>query len=71
MKQLEAVVYENEGIGMEIRHRVSAAWGNWKKCSEVLYDRHMYMTLQGYIENSGPALGMKQRQPKAKKGDWV
>ena len=31
----------NGGMDMEIRHRVSAAWGNWKKCNGVLCDRTM------------------------------
>ena len=30
---------ENRGMDMEIRHSVSAAGGNWKKCSGMLSDR--------------------------------
>ena len=41
-------------MDMEIRHRVSAAWGNRKKCSGVLYDRKMPVKL--YIQNSGRAV---------------
>ena len=32
---------ENRGMGMEIIHRLSATWGNWKKCSGELCDRKM------------------------------
>ena len=28
-------------MDMEIRNMMSAEWGNWKKCSEVLSDRKM------------------------------
>ncbi len=28
-------------LDMEIRHSVSAAWGNWKMCSVVFCDRNM------------------------------
>ena len=32
---------ENRGMDMEIRHRLGAAWGNWKQCSGELCDRKM------------------------------
>ena len=32
-----------------ISHRVSAAWGNWKRCSGVLYDRRMPVKLKGKV----------------------
>ena len=33
----------------EISQRVSAAWGNWKRCSGVLCDRRMPVKLKGKI----------------------
>ena len=40
---------ENVGIDMEIIHRVSATWGNWKKCSGVLCDGNMPVMLKREI----------------------
>ena len=33
----------------EISQRVSAAWGNWKRCSGVLCDRRMPVKLKGKV----------------------
>ena len=42
---------------MEIRHKVSASWGNWKKCSGVLYVRKIPVKLRGEdVQNSGKAI---------------
>ena len=46
-KYLGASVEETEGMTTEISQRVSAAWGNWKRCSGVLYDRRMPVKLKG------------------------
>ena len=43
------MVEENGGMDVGIRHRVSAACGNWKKCSGVLCDRKMPAKLKGKI----------------------
>ena len=45
MRAFGAVVEENGGMYMAIRHRVSAAWGNWKKCSGMLCERKMSVKL--------------------------
>ena len=37
------------GMTKEISHRVSAALGNWKRCSGVLCDRRMPVKLKGKI----------------------
>ena len=36
-------------MATEISQRVSAAWGNWKRCSGVLCDRRMPVKLKGKI----------------------
>ena len=48
-KYLGASVEETEGMTTEISQRVSAAWGNWKRCSGVLYDRRMPVKLKGKV----------------------
>ena len=48
-KYLGASVEETEGMTTEISQRVSAAWGNWKRCSGVLYDRMMPVKLKGKV----------------------
>ena len=48
-KYLGTVVEETGYMDKEIRHRVSAAWGNWKKCSEVFSDRNIPEMLNGKI----------------------
>ena len=47
LKYLGAVVEENRGMDMEIRYRVSAVWGNWKKCRGVWCDRNMPVKQRG------------------------
>ena len=49
---------ENGGMDMDRRHRVSAAWGNWKTCSGELCDRKMPVKLKGKIYSTAvrPAL---------------
>ena len=43
-------------MDMEIRHRVSAAWGTWKNCSGVLCDKKMIAKAKdGDIQISGLA----------------
>ena len=37
------------GMTTDISHRVSAAWGNWKRCSGVLCDRRMQVKLKGKV----------------------
>ena len=36
-------------MATEISQRVSAAWRNWKRCSEVLCDRRMPVKLKGNV----------------------
>ena len=48
-KYLGASVEETQGMTTEISQRVSAAWGNWKRCSGVLYDRRMPVKLKGKV----------------------
>ena len=45
----DEVVEDNGDMDMEIRHSVSAAWGNWKKCSGVLCNKEMPVELTGKI----------------------
>ena len=37
---------------LEIRHRVGAAWGKWKKCSGMLCDRNMPVKLNGKLHRT-------------------
>ena len=48
-KYLGASVEETESMTTEISQRVSAVWGNWKRCSGVLYDRRMPVKLKGKV----------------------
>ena len=36
-------------MATEITQRVSAAWRNWNRCSGVLCDRRMPVTLKGEV----------------------
>ena len=45
-KYPSASVEETGGMTTEISQRVSAAWGNWKRCSGVLYNRRMPVNLK-------------------------
>ena len=40
---------ETLGMTTEISQRVSAAWGNWKRCSGVLCDRRKPVKLKGKV----------------------
>ena len=46
---LGSSVENTGGMATEITQRVSAAWINWKKCSEVLCDRRMPVKLKGNL----------------------
>ena len=48
-KYLGASVEETGGMTTEISQRVSAALGNWKRCSGVLYNRRMPVKLKGNV----------------------
>ena len=48
-KHLGQSVEEKGGMATEISQRVSAAWGNWKRCSGVLCDRRMPVKLKGKV----------------------
>ena len=48
-KYIVASVEETGGMTTEISQRVSAAWGNWKRCSGVLYDRRMPVKMKGNV----------------------
>ena len=48
-KYLGASVEETEGMTTEMSQRVSAAWGNWKRCSGVLCDRRMPVEVKGKV----------------------
>ena len=48
-KYLGASVVETEGMTTELSQRVSAAWGNWKRCSGVLYGRRIPMKMKGKV----------------------
>ena len=37
------------GMSTEISQRVSAAWGNWKRCSGVLCERRMPVKMKGKV----------------------
>ena len=74
-KYLGGVVKGSGGMDNGIRHRVSAAWATWKKCSGVLCERKMPLMVKGKIYRTvvkGSIGCMVQRhgqQRKAKKGD--
>ena len=51
-KYIGASVEETEGMTTEMSQRVSAAWGNWKRCSGVLYDRRMPVKLKGKVHKA-------------------
>ena len=46
-KYLGASVGETGSMTTETSQRMSAAWGNWKRCCGVLYDRRMPVKLKG------------------------
>ena len=48
-RYIGASVEETEGMTTVMSQRVSAAWGNWKRCSGVLYDRRMPVKLKGKV----------------------
>ena len=48
-KYIIASVEETGCMTTEISQRVSAALGNWKRCSGVLYDRRMPVKLKGNV----------------------
>ena len=48
-KYLGSSVEQTGGMATEISHRVSAAWGNWKRCSGVLCDSRMPVKLKGKV----------------------
>ena len=48
-KHLGSSVEETGGMTTEISQRVSAAWGNWKRCRGVLCDRRMPVKLKGKV----------------------
>ena len=48
-KYIGASVEETGDMATEISQRVSAAWGNWKRCSGVLFDRRMPVKLKGKV----------------------
>ena len=48
-KYLGSSVEETGGMTTEISQRVSAAWGNWKRCSAVLCGRRMPVKLNGKV----------------------
>ena len=48
-KYIGSSVEETGGMATEIAQRVSAAWRNWKRCSEVLCDRRMPVKLKGKV----------------------
>ena len=54
----------------EISQRVSAAWGNWKRCSGVLCDRRMPVKLNGKVYKlSSNQLCHKVQKPGRQQGD--
>ena len=48
-KYLGSSVEETGGTTTEISQRLSAAWGNWKRCNGVLCDRRMPVKLSGEV----------------------
>ena len=48
-KYIGASVEETGGMAIEVSQRVSAAWGNWKRCNGVLCDRRMPVKLKGKV----------------------
>ena len=48
-KYIGSSVEDTGGMTKEISQRVSAAWGNWKRCSGVLCDRRMQVKLKGKV----------------------
>ena len=48
-RYLGSSVGDTGGMTTEISQRVSAAWGNWKRCSDVLCDRRMPVKLKGKV----------------------
>ena len=46
---LGASVDDTGGMTTEISQRVGETWGNWKRCSGVLYDRRMPVKLKGKV----------------------
>ena len=48
-KYLGASVEETGCMTTDISQRLSAAWGNWKRCSGVLYGRRMPVKLKGKV----------------------
>ena len=57
-KYLGSSMEETGGMTTEIVQRVSAAWGNWKRCSGLLCDRSMPVKLKGKVYKNvvSPAL---------------
>ena len=48
-KCLISNVAETLGMATSFKQRVSAAWRNWKRCSEVLCDKRMPVKLKGNV----------------------
>ena len=53
-KYLGSRMEEAGGMTKEMSQTVSAAWTNWKRCSGVLCDRRMLVTLKGKVYSTVP-----------------
>ena len=49
LKYIGSSVEETGGMATYITQRVSAAWGNWNRCSGVLCDKRMPVKLNGEV----------------------